>query len=326
MATPGTSAYRSLSPGRRAFVVALVLGLTVGLAVAPFAYDAASEPTPDRVAVIPIVGTIDGQNAADVTNRLIEARMDPTIQAVVLAINSPGGLAVAGEEIFMQVDRTAQEKPVVAVSSTMVASAGYKASLPADELHVKPNTIVGSIGTLFIRPDPIDPAEPIIHTGPRKLDLDTPRGHEYSTEQSGDSFVKTVVDYRGENLTLGEDELAHARVYSGVEAVHYGLADELGDVQGAIQAAADMAGLETYQVTRMNYETDVRFLDQTNYAHSTQENKTMIEVDYLIDAPNDRIVPQVLMLPHAAVAGEFNDTRATRSTNASTGGEATADE
>lgn len=307
MRTPGTAAYRALSPGRRALVVALVLGLVVGLAVAPFAYEAAVDPAPDRIAVVPIVGTIDGENAADVTQRLIEARLDGTVEAVVLVVNSPGGIAAAGEEVFMQVDRTAQEKPVVAVSDTMAASAGYKAVLPADEFLVKPPTIVGSVGTIFVRPDPADPSEPIIQTGPRKQDLDTPRGHEYSTESAGNSFVAKVVEYRGEELAVDEEELAHARTYTGVEAVELGIADGIGDAQRAIQVAADRAGLETYQVRTMNYGTEVRFLDRTNYAQSTQANKTVIGVDHLIDAPGDRIVPQVLMLPHAAVAGERVD-------------------
>lgn len=305
MDTPGTAAYRSLTPGRRALVIALVLGLTVGLGAAPFAYEATVQPSPDRIAVVPIVGTIDGQNAADVSQRLTEARLDPGVDAVVLVINSPGGIAVSGEEIFMQVDRTAQEKPVIAVSDALAASAGYKVALPADEIHVKPHTIVGSIGTIFVRPDGVDPSEPIIHTGPRKLDLDTARGHEYSTELAGASFVDAVMRYRGDALAIDETELAHARVYSGVEAVQYGIADEISDYQGAIQAAADRAGIESYEVQVMDYETEVRFLDRTNFAQATQENKTMIEVDHLVDAQEDRIVPQALMLPYAAVAGQL---------------------
>lgn len=307
MRTPGLEALRALTPGRQAAVIALVLGLTVGLSVAPLAYDAAIDPSPDQVAVVPLVGTVDGSNAADVSQRLIRARMDPSVKAVVLHVNSPGGLAVAGEELFMQVDRTAQKKPLVVVSDLLVASAAYKASLPAEKIYVKPQTAVGSIGTLLIRPAPLDPLDPVIHTGPRKLEGDTPRGYEYSIERSGAGFVDQVMEYRGDEITVSREELAHARIYGGFQAVQFGLADEVTDVQGAIQSAADLAGLDTYQIRTMEYETEVRFLDRTNFAHATQENKTMIGIQDLVDPPEERIVPQVLMLPHAAVAGEFEE-------------------
>ena len=310
MQSPGRARLQRLSPGRQVILLALCLGLVVGLAVSPFAYQASLEPSPNEIAVVPIVGTLDGQNSADVIQRLTEARMDSSVDAVVLVISSPGGLAVAGDEIFMQVDRTAQEKPVIAVADAMAASAAYKAAVPADEIYVKPHSMVGSVGSIFVRPDPIDPSEPVIHTGPHKLHLDTPRGHEYASQRGAANFLDIVMEYRGDELTISEEELAHARVYLGTEAVQYGLADDIADLQGGIQAAAELAELDSYTVRTMGYESEVRFLDRTNYAQSIQENKSMIGIDELIDSQDQRIMPQVLMLPHAAVVGQVNTTDA----------------
>ncbi len=303
MSTPGVAAYRSLSPLRQAAVVALVLGLVVGLAVAPFAYEATVEPSPDRVAVIPITGTLEGENVADASERLAAARTDSSVEAVVIHVDSPGGIAAVGEDLFMQVDRTAQEKPVVAVSSTMAASAGYKAMLPADELYVKPQTIVGSVGTIGIRPVTFDPMEIEVITGPRKAETDTPRGAEHSIQMAGDAFVDTVVEYRGEDLQLEREEIAHAKIYGGVEAVEYGLVDGIGDTQQAIDTAAELAGLDSYSVEYMGYQSQVQFLDRTNYAAASTDNKTMMGIQDLIE--EDPMVPQILMLPEGAIPAEM---------------------
>lgn len=302
MAGPGVETYRSLTGLQQVLLLAIVIGLVVGLAVAPFAWQATVEDRPDRVAVIPIVGVMDGSNTQDVVERLTRARQDPSIEAVVLLIDSPGGLAVDGEEIFLQVDRTAQEKPVVAAVNLQGASAGYKAMLPADEIIVKPASSVGSVGTILVRPQPIDPIEGVIETGPQKVDGDSPRGWEYRTQMVGNAFTDAVMEYRGEDLEITREEVAHARIYSGVEAVHLGLADDIGDLQSAVQIAADNAGLDGYEVTRMDYDTEVRFLDRAAYTASTQENKSMVTMEELVDTDGGEVVPTVLMLPEAALA------------------------
>lgn len=302
MVGPGIGRMRSLSAGRKVVIVALVLGLAFGLLIAPLAFEATVETSPDRIAVVPIVGVMDGSNTQDVTRRLTRARQDPSIDAVVLFVDSPGGLAVAGEEIFMQVERTAQEKPVVATVGLRAASAGYKAMLPAEEIYVKPASSVGSVGTILLRPEPVDPVDRLIESGPQKFDGDTPRGYEYNVQMIGQSFSRTVMEYRGDRLELTRAELEHARIYNGIEGVELGLVDGISDTQGAIQAAAELAELDSYDVTVMEYETEVRFLDRAAYTASTQPNKSMVTIDELVDPDGGEVVPTALMLPSAAIS------------------------
>lgn len=300
MAGPGTTRFRSLSPGRKVLLTALVLGLVLGLLVAPFAYEATVDPRPDRIAVVPIVGVLEAQNTQDVIQRLEQARQDPSVEAVVIVVNSPGGFAVDGEEVFMAVERTAQKKPVVASVGLQAASAGYKATLPADEIYAKPASSVGSVGSILVRPEPVPPIEVMIETGPQKVDGQTPRGWEHGSEMIGGTFADTVIDYRGDQLQLSREELAHARIYTGIEGVELGLIDGISDTQGAIQAAADLAGLQGFEVSMMEYETEVRFLDRAAYTASTQPNKSMVSIEELVDTDGNEVVPTQLMLPAAA--------------------------
>lgn len=310
MRTPGVVTWQRLSRGRRMVLVALVLGLAVGLLVAPFAYDAAVQPDPDRVAIVPIAGTMDGQNAADVTQRLTEVRQDRSVDAVVLVVNSPGGLSTAGEEIYQQVQRTAEEKPMVAVVDSVAASAGYKAMLPADEIYAKPASTVGSVGVILQRPEPVGPIDGVITSGPDKIDGQDTRGYEYSAEMIGAAFSDTVMDHRGDQLELTREEVEHARIYSGIEGERLGWVDGISDIQGAIQAAADNAELDEYTVRTYPYRVEVAFLDRSTYAAANQPEQRMITIDELVTPEADRVLPEVYMLPATAFpAGEVeNDT------------------
>lgn len=301
MVAPESARFESLSPFRKAVTVAVVLGLVIGLALAPIAYDLAAEPTVDRVAVVPIEGVLAGGNTQDVVERLIEARQDPSVKAVVLRINSPGGLAVDGEEIFQQVERTAQVKPVVASIGLQGTSAAYLAALPADEIYVRSSSSVGSVGAILIRPSPIDPIDVVVQTGPMKLVGDSPRGYEYRTETVGKTFAGLVLEYRTGKIELSSAELRHARVYTGVDGVELGLVDGVTDTQGAIQSAADLADLDRYEVQFFEYDTEVQFLDRAAYSHSTVDNKRMIGLDELVDTDGKEVVPTVVMLPRAVV-------------------------
>ncbi len=321
MAGPGIRRYRTLSTGQQAIVVALICGLVLGLLIAPFAWQATAVERPDRVAVVPIVGVLEGENTHDVVQRLTAVRQDRSIDAVVLLIDSPGGLAVDGEEIFLQVERTAQKKPVVAVINLQGASAGYKVALPAEKIFVKPASSVGSVGTILIHPQPLPPIDGVLESGPQKVDGDTTRGWEYRSQMVAESFVQTVVEYRGDRLELTPEEIAHARIYGGIEAVHLGVADDIGDLQGGIQEAAALAELEAYDVVIKDYQADVRFLDRAAYTASTQENKRMVTMNELADLDGDEVVPTVWMLPAAALSDldRAEETNAT-ATNASVEG------
>ncbi|MGH7731101.1 MAG: S49 family peptidase, partial [Candidatus Eiseniibacteriota bacterium] len=111
-----------------------------------------------RVALVTAVGTIaegrsrggpgDGQILGSETliKALREVRNRASIEAVVLRVDSPGGSAQASDEIWREVKRCAERKPVIASFSDLAASGGYYISVPADSIVAEPGTLTGSIG------------------------------------------------------------------------------------------------------------------------------------------------------------------------------------
>lgn len=285
------------------YVLVVVVAVVVGLAIAPFAWGVAVEPSPS-VAVVPIAGTIDGSNAADVNQRLIEAREDPSIEAVVLVINSGGGTAADSDEIHLQIDRTAEEMPVVAVVDAAGLSGAYKAAAPSDRIYAKPATMVGSVGTQLVTVPPTDPMDDVIASGPDKLDGQTPRGWEHMTETTSNAFLEVVVEHRGEELELSREELAHAKIYNGVDGIEKGLVDDFGDLTRGVQSAAEMADLDPgdYTLQTLQYDTEVQFISQTTYAAADVSEKSLVEPEEFVDPDRDDPIPTVLLVPPTTFA------------------------
>ncbi|WP_246998632.1 S49 family peptidase [Halosolutus gelatinilyticus] len=235
----------------RSYVTVVVIALLVGASVAPIVWGATSSPD-GTVAVIEIDQSITEPTADAVAADLQEARENESIDAVVLKVDSPGGGVTASERLYLAVERTAQEMPVVTSVQATGASGAYYLSAPSDRIYVAPSSIVGSIG---VRATYIDApmSEGQIATGPDKA-VTSEEQLKQQTEMMKQTFLGTVMDHRGDELTLTETELAYAKTYTGTEAVENGLADEIGDTEVAIGAAADRAGLDDYDVVTMERE------------------------------------------------------------------------
>ncbi|AWL11799.1 Protease [Saliniradius amylolyticus] len=220
----------------------------------------------DNVGVVVAKGTILNGNqpagtiGGDSTARLLrQARMDDDIKAVVLQVDSPGGSAFASELIRQEVEQLkAAGKPVVVSMSTYAASGGYWISTSADQIWANPSTITGSIGVfgLFMTfEDSLDYLG-INADGVGTTDLAglspfnglKPKAGELiqkSIEHTYDQFISLVATHR--DMTKSEvDEIAQGRVWVGSKAKELGLVDELGDVDDAVRAAAELAELDKY--------------------------------------------------------------------------------
>ncbi|WP_251341545.1 S49 family peptidase [Haloplanus halophilus] len=232
----------------RAQSYALIAAAAVLLSavLAPVAYDRATQPD-GTVAVISIEGTIASSTATAVQEDLREARENESIDAVVLNVDSPGGGAAASEQLYLSVQRTAQEMPVVASVKATGASGAYYAMLPASDIYVTPASIVGSVGVRGASPGPGLPGQ--IKSGPDKASA-TADQRRAQIETLQRAFVGTVMKHRSDDLELSRTEVAHAKVYTGARAVENGMADEIGSTQDAIRQAATEAGLEDYDVYR----------------------------------------------------------------------------
>ncbi|WP_435068990.1 S49 family peptidase [Haloplanus sp. C73] len=287
----------------RSYVLFVVIGVVVGLAVAPVAWDATS--TEGTVAVVPVSGTIDGATAAGVSSMLQQARADPDVKAVVLLVNSGGGGAAASEELYLQTKRTANEMPLVTSVDASAASGAYYTIAPSDHIYTKPASTVGSVGVLATTPQELEPTGVVSTTGPNKLTGGDEREFNYILESLGNAFISAVFEQRGDELSLSRTEVEQARLYSGTQAVQNGMADSIGGRQAAVEHAANEADLDNYDVRVMRPGGTTRFLSRSNYVASTAPNKTMVSASYLYgETPTE---PVFLMVPAAYVDPAAND-------------------
>ena len=276
----------------RSYALYVVVGVVVGAIAAPVVAvgfsGGDSEPGPDgTVAVVTLAGTIDGATAAKVTGALERARDNPSVEAVVLVINSGGGSAAASEQLYLSVRRTAAEMPVVASIDASAASGAYYAAAPADRIVVKPASTVGSIGVLAELPETVEPNQIVGASGPNKLAGSDVREFLYIIESLQRAFVGAVVDNRGEEIELTRSQIEQARVYSGGQAVENGLADQLGDRTTAARVAAAEAELERYRLRQLQTTNGTtRFLSRDAYLASETDQGTVVDGEYLLgDGP-----------------------------------------
>jgi protease-4 len=285
----------------RSYALVVVVGLLVGVAVAPVAWGAMQESAAGgTVAVVPVEGSITGQSADDLSNRLEEARNDPSIQAVVIVSNSLGGSAIASETQYLAVDRTAEEMPVVASVDAAATSGAYFTVVPADYIYTKPSSFVGHVGAVTTRSPEIEPNDYFLTTGPKKVLGFNQRDRYYSLEENRRIFAGAVFAQRGDEIELSREAVSNAQIYPGASAVSHGLADEVGTRDQAVQRAASMADLERYNVEVIRSQSRVPpFLSRSTYLASTAPNKTMAPPGYLIGQERQTGLHTLLVPPRA---------------------------
>lgn len=230
----------------------------------------------DAVAVVYAVGTIMGGSSSTYSQTLgsstfasamKRARENNQVKAVVLRINSPGGMVTASDEMWRAVDLTVKEKPVIVSMGDVAASGGYWLATAADTIMVSPQTITGSIGVFGIHfslgrmmDTKLGITSDRITTGPfadmfSGMTPLEPREQallERAIDQTYEAFLLKVSDSR--NMSIDEvDAVAQGRVWTGSDAIDIGLADLEGGLDDAIALAAEHAGLEpeAYRVIRL---------------------------------------------------------------------------
>lgn len=221
----------------------VLLGLVLGGLISIVAI-----PRPN-IATITISGLILEQAYTDdILEMLGYARDSANIKAVVLKIDSPGGYASTIEQIYMEVLRLKQHKPVVALIGARGASGGYYVAVASNFIYAQPSSQLGNIGAWSNLPTPEELDEDIITTGPFKSTGGSRRKAISGLETLRQQFVEAVVLQRGDRLKLSEEELSRAEVYSGVESLRYGLIDDIGTATIAVEKAADLAHIRNYKV------------------------------------------------------------------------------
>jgi len=210
----------------------------------------------EGVGIIELKGLI--VSSEPILKYLTEFRNNPDVKSIVLRIDSPGGAVGAAQEIYQEIERTNQVKPVIASMGSMGASGGYYAALGADTIMANPGTMTGSIGVIVKFPnleglfEKIGYKNQVIKSGPLK---DIGASDRPITEEERklmqdlidnvyNQFVRDVAAAR----SLPEEtvfKLADGRVYTGEQALELGLIDKLGNFTDAITTAAELGGLDT---------------------------------------------------------------------------------
>ncbi len=193
---------------------------------------------------------------------LKKVRKDKSVKAIVLRVNSPGGSALASDLIWRELELAKEEKPLVVSMGNLAASGGYYIACNANKIYAEPSTITGSIGVFGAIPNIKGFADNIginaEQVGTNKqsngysvFEPMSEEFHSYVKEGIEDiykTFVTKVAD--GRNMTFAQvDSIAQGRVWSGKEAVANGLVDELGGLDDAIKAAANLAEISDYKTT-----------------------------------------------------------------------------
>jgi len=202
----------------------------------------------------PLMGRNMGSRS--IIRYLRSAKKNKSIKAVVIRVDSPGGSSIASDEIWSEINSVRKIKPVVISMSDVAASGGYWISMDADAIVAQPLTITGSIGvvlTLFDLSGTYDKlgidwetvkkgAHADMLTDKRAMTDGEWQTFKKLTRDVYDVFVQKVAD--GRNKSWDEiDEIAQGRIWTGEEALTFGLVDSLGGLDIALKIAKDKAGI-----------------------------------------------------------------------------------
>jgi protease-4 len=190
----------------------------------------------ERVRVDGIIGAED-----TLTRQVAALGVDPSVKAVIIAIDSPGGGVTGGESLHDAIASVAGRKPVVAVMGGVAASAGYMIAVPAARIFARQGTLTGSIGVYLQTAeisgllDKLGISTEAIKSGPLK---DEPSLFEKTSPEGRQVLQSLVGDYYDQFVTMVAQgrhmdpdavrRIADGRPYTGRQALKLGLIDQIG--------------------------------------------------------------------------------------------------
>ncbi len=224
-------------------------------------------------------------------NDLKELADDEKVKAVVMRVNSPGGSAVASEQIWRAIKQLKEKKPVVVSMGGLAASGGYMISAPASYIVAEPTTLTGSIGIFGLIPnastlvsDKLGVTWDGVTTNKygnyendmifSKDNADVMKYMQTYVDRGYDTFLGIVADGRG--MTKEEvNEIGQGRVWVGTDALGLKLVDQLGSLDDAVSKAAELIESEEYYTATYPAKTD--WFD--NLLSSEKEKGTYLDAE-----------------------------------------------
>jgi protease-4 len=224
-----------------------------------------------RIAVVYALGSCSMDSGIDARRleKIFQGlRRDRRVKAVVLRVDSPGGLSIASDVVAVQMKKLAERKPIIVSQGDVAASGGYWLSMYGDKIFALPATITGSIGVIggWMWDDGL--GEKIGHTsdhvkigdkadyaygirlllaGPSLPRQNLPAEDRERVEKQFMSAYNIFLDKvaAGRGIARTEvDKIAQGRVFSGIDGIDAGLVDEIGGLEAAIRAARGAAGID----------------------------------------------------------------------------------
>lgn len=209
----------------------------------------------DKIAVIEIRGVIT--QSSDVIEEILEYTEDSGVKAIVLRIDSPGGGVGPAQEIYQEVVKARKTKKVVTSMGSVAASGGYYIACASDLIVANPGTITGSIGVVMQFANfeellkKVGIKGVVLKSGENK-DIGSPfrdmtpeekRIMQGVLDNVHQQFIQAVAD--GRKLERSKVlQIADGRIFSGEQAMGYGLVDKMGGLQEAIEVAATLVNIE----------------------------------------------------------------------------------
>jgi len=235
----------------------LIIGLFVLLIVVSLLFVILQKNLPigERVALIRVEGMI--VDSKDTIYEIKEYVKDPLIKAIVLRIDSPGGAVAPAQEIYEEIKKAVAKKKVIASMGSIAASGGYYIASPATKIIANPGTLTGSIGVIMEIPNieglmsKLGIKTEVVKSGEKKDMASVFRGIKKEErailqkvlDNVHDQFITAVAE--GRKMPYEDvKQLADGRIFTGEQALKVGLVDKLGNIEDAVQVAADLSGIK----------------------------------------------------------------------------------
>lgn len=242
-----------------------------------------------NVAVILAEGDVstdgDGLTSKEICKLFQDVRKNKSIKTVVFRINSPGGSALASDEIWREVKLTNEKKKVIVSMGDVAASGGYYVAAPANYIFAEPTTITGSIGVFGVIPytgklmedhlgvtfDRVGTNKHSVLSTNKKLSEEEMSMIQGEVDMIYDDFLDRVATGRG--MTKEQvNVIARGRVWTGRDALRIGLVDKLGGLNDAIAYASKTAKLKSTKVLYYPLVKEDKFADFIEQIADEEEN------------------------------------------------------
>lgn len=248
----------------------------------------------NKIALVRIEGPIlDSQKEIEEIRKYAK---DTSIKAILLRVNSPGGAVAPSQEIFTEVKKAVEQKPVIVSMGAVAASGAYYISAPASRIVANPGTITASIGVIMEIPNlsglmqKIGVKSEVVKSGKHKDLASAFRGigdEERKILQNvldnvHEQFIEAVAE--GRQMESSEvRKIADGRIFTGQQAIKIGLVDELGNIEDAKLIAASLAGISG-EPRIIEHKEKKTFFDLLNNSISGKINDIIptLELKYIL--------------------------------------------